>query len=319
MDLSTILTGAKTVAITGHVRPDGDCTGSTLALFNYIRNNYKDIEPHIYLEETDPSFKFLCGINEIKHEPDTDKVFDVFFVLDCSTSDRIKPFIDMFNSAKKTVCIDHHVSNDGSFAEFNEIKGDASSTCEVLYELLDEKLINKDIAECLYTGIVHDTGVFKYECTSEKTLTIAAKLITYGFDFTSIIDNSFYARTFEASKALGIVLSKSVLFDDGFGIYSILTPEELKETNASASDLGGIVEQLRLTKGVEVAIFIYPGDGCKKVSLRSKKLIDVSVIASKYGGGGHIRAAGFSSYKGYDEILQDVCDCIKESIDKNGV
>lgn len=319
MDLDQILKNAKNVGITGHVRPDGDCTGSTLALYNYIRTNYPKTCPKLFLEETDPAFNYLKGIDEILHEPVKDAGFDVFFVLDCATQDRIKPFIDMFNAAAKTVCIDHHVTNEGIFADINEIQPDASSTCEVLYGLLDESRINRDIAECLYTGIIHDTGVFKYECTSEKTLNIAGRLINYGFDFTSIIDNSFYARTFEASKALGIALSKSVLFDDGFGIYSILTPDEVKEVNAAPSDLGGIVEQLRLTAGVEIAALIYSGDGAKKISLRSKKTVDVSGLAAKYGGGGHVRAAGFTSFKGYDEILKSIFDYVKEEKEKANV
>ncbi len=179
MDLRSILENAKTVGITGHVRPDGDCTGSTLALYNYIKKYFKDIDPFLFLEETDPSFNYLKDINEIKHEPVKDMTYDVFFVLDCASEDRIRPFSDMFKNAVKTVCIDHHVSNKGGFADFNEIQPDASSTCEVLYGLLEESLIDKDIAECLYTGIIHDTGVFKYECTSEKTMNIAGKLILH--------------------------------------------------------------------------------------------------------------------------------------------
>ena len=244
MNLKAILENVKTVGITGHVRPDGDCTGSTLALFNYIKTNFKNVEPVLFLEYTDPAFDYLNGINEIKHEPVKGAEFDVFFVLDCATIDRIKPFAEMYETSKKKVCIDHHVSNAGSFADVNEIQPEASSTCEVLYGLLEEDKITKDVAECLYTGIIHDTGVFKYECTSDKTLSIAGKLINYGFDFTSIIDNSFYARSFEASKALGIALSKSVMFDEGFGIYSILTPEDVESVKAKPSDLGGIVEQL---------------------------------------------------------------------------
>ncbi len=319
MNLKAILENVKTVGITGHVRPDGDCTGSTLALFNYIKTNFKNVEPVLFLEYTDPAFDYLNGINEIKHEPVKGAEFDVFFVLDCATIDRIKPFAEMYETSKKKVCIDHHVSNAGSFADVNEIQPEASSTCEVLYGLLEEDKITKDVAECLYTGIIHDTGVFKYECTSDKTLSIAGKLINYGFDFTSIIDNSFYARSFEASKALGIALSKSVMFDEGFGIYSILTPEDVESVKAKPSDLGGIVEQLRLTSGVEIAVFIYPGDGAKKVSLRSKKMIDVSRLAESYGGGGHVRAAGFSSFKGYDEILESVFKYVKDEKEKADV
>ena len=306
MDLAGILQKAGSVAITGHVRPDGDATGSALALYWYIRENFPGVEADVYLEETDPSFNYLRGIDKIKHEPDTLKHYDVFFVVDCATIDRIKPFAALFAATPVKVCIDHHVSSDGDFADFNEIRPDASSTCEVLYGLLDKDKLSKDIAECLYTGLVHDTGVFKYECTSPETMRIAAKLMEYDFDFTKIIDDSFYARSFEAGKALGIALEKAQYFCDGYGIYSILTPADIQESKAGKSDLGGIVEQLRLTGGAEVAVFIYPGEGEKKISLRSKKKIDVAAFAKAHGGGGHIRAAGFSSYKGYNEIMDEI-------------
>ena len=306
MNIDEILKDKKNIAVTGHVRPDGDATGSCLALYMYIKNNFKDTEVDIYLEETDPAFDYLSGIDDIKHEPDPLKKYDVFFVLDCATSDRIKPFASVYESAGLKVCIDHHVSSEGDFADINEIDPEASSTCEVLYRLLDKKKINKDIAECIYTGLVHDTGVFKYESTSPATMRIAADLMEYGFDFTRIIDESFYSRSFAAGKALGIALDKAEYFCDGYGIYSILTPADIQETGAGKQDLGGIVEQLRLTGGSELAGFIYPGEGEKKISLRSKKVVDVAAFAKAHGGGGHIRAAGFSSYKGYNEIISEI-------------
>ena len=305
MNLTAILENANKIAITGHVNPDGDCTGSTLALYRYICINYPNIEVDLYLEETNSSFNYLAGIDSIKHEPDTEKIYDVFFTLDCASEDRIKPFAICYKNSKLKVCIDHHVSNSGAFADENVIKPDASSTCEVLFDLLDYKKLDVEIAKCLYTGLIHDTGVFKYQSTSPHTLNIAARLIEFRFDFTSIIDDTFYSRTYNAGRALGYILSKSELFLDGYGIYSIFTPEEMEEFKISSKELGGVVEQLRLTEGVEVAMFIYPGNGAKKVSTRSKAHIDVSKFAEMFGGGGHIRAAGFSSYKGYKDIVND--------------
>ncbi|MBS4900553.1 MAG: bifunctional oligoribonuclease/PAP phosphatase NrnA [Clostridiales bacterium] len=305
MDLTAILENAKKVAVTGHVNPDGDCVGSTLALYRYICLNFSNIQTDIYLEKPNNDFNYLAGIDEIKHEPDTEAEYDVFFTLDCASEDRIKPFASCYKKSRLKVCIDHHVSNSGIFADENEIRPSASSTCEVLFDLLDHEKIDTEIAKCLYTGIIHDTGVFKYQSTSPHTLNIASRLIEFGFDFTSIIDDTFFSRTYNANKALGIVLSKSELFLDGYGIYSILTPEEMESVNVPANELGGIVEQLRLTAGVETAMFIYPGAGAKKISMRSKKHIDVAAFAGMYGGGGHVRAAGFASFKGYKEIIDD--------------
>ena len=307
MDIAEILKGKKTVAITGHVRPDGDATGSCLALCQYINKNFPDIKADVYLEETNPDLNYLKGIDSVRHEVVDLMSYDVFFVLDCANIDRIKPFASLFEAAKTRVCIDHHVSSDGDFAEFNKIEPDASSTCEVLYRLLDKDKIDRDIATCLYTGIIHDTGVFKYESTSPETMMIAADLMSHGFDFTKIIDDGFYARSFAAGKALGKALEKAQLFCNGYGIYSFLTSDDLEESGAGKQDLGGIVEQLRLTGGSELAVFIYPSEGEKKVSLRSKREIDVAAYAKSHGGGGHVRAAGFSSDKEYDEIIKDIC------------
>ena len=112
MILSDILKDVKSVGITGHIRPDGDCTGSVLALYNYIVENMPETDVDLYLEQPGSEFYYLKNIDKIKNTPE-DKKYDVFFVLDCSSLDRIEPFISCFNNASKTVCIDHHVSNTG--------------------------------------------------------------------------------------------------------------------------------------------------------------------------------------------------------------
>lgn len=166
MILSDILKDVKSVGITGHIRPDGDCTGSVLALYNYIVENMPETDVDLYLEQPGSEFYYLKNIDKIKNTPE-DKKYDVFFVLDCSSLDRIEPFISCFNNASKTVCIDHHVSNTG-FTDLSKIEPQASSACEVLYGTMDADKISRNVAECIYTGIIHDTGVFKYSCTIKE-------------------------------------------------------------------------------------------------------------------------------------------------------
>ena len=301
MNVIEELKGAHIVGITGHVRPDGDCTGSTLALYNYLRKNVPDMDVSVYLEQPGEEFSYLSGYADIKNTLEADKRFDVFVVLDCSSLDRIEPFAGGFEGAVKTICIDHHISND-SFADVNEVKPAASSACEVLYDTLEPDKIDKAVAECIYTGIIHDTGVFKYSCTSCHTMEIAGKMMQMGIDYSEIIDNSFYKKTYVQNQILGRALLESVLFYDGRCIFSSVTKDEMDFYGVTGKELGGIIEQLRLTDGVEVAIFLYEsGDNEYKVSLRSKKDIDVSVIATSFGGGGHVRAAGFLA-KGSDII-----------------
>ena len=294
MILSDILKDVKSVGITGHIRPDGDCTGSVLALYNYIVENMPETDVDLYLEQPGSEFYYLKNIDKIKNTPE-DKKYDVFFVLDCSSLDRIEPFISCFNNASKTVCIDHHVSNTG-FTDLSKIEPQASSACEVLYGTMDADKISRNVAECIYTGIIHDTGVFKYSCTSKKTMEIAGEMMEKGIDYSDIIDNTFYKKTYVQNQILGRALLESVLFYDGKCIFTTVTMDEMEFYGVTGRELGGIVEQLRLTDGVEVAIFLYQtGEEEYKVSLRSKKKIDVAAIATQFGGGGHVRAAGYTA------------------------
>ncbi|OKZ92959.1 MAG: DHH family phosphoesterase [Eubacterium sp. 36_13] len=311
MILSDILKDVKSVGITGHIRPDGDCTGSVLALYNYIVENMPETDVDLYLEQPGSEFYYLKNIDKIKNTAE-DKKYDVFFVLDCSSLDRIEPFISCFNNASKTVCIDHHVSNTG-FTDLSKIEPQASSACEVLYGTMDADKISRNVAECIYTGIIHDTGVFKYSCTSKKTMEIAGEMMEKGIDYSDIIDNTFYKKTYVQNQILGRALLESVLFYDGKCIFTTVTMDEMEFYGVTGRELGGIVEQLRLTDGVEVAIFLYQtGEEEYKVSLRSKKKIDVAAIATQFGGGGHVRAAGYTAKGSVYQIINSIGELIEK-------
>ena len=311
MILSDILKDVKSVGITGHIRPDGDCTGSVLALYNYIVENMPETDVDLYLEQPGSEFYYLKNVDKIKNTPE-DKKYDVFFVLDCSSLDRIEPFISCFNNASKTVCIDHHVSNTG-FTDLSKIEPQASSACEVLYGTMDADKISRNVAECIYTGIIHDTGVFKYSCTSKKTMEIAGEMMEKGIDYSDIIDNTFYKKTYVQNQILGRALLESVLFYDGKCIFTTVTMDEMEFYGVTGRELGGIVEQLRLTDGVEVAIFLYQtGEEEYKVSLRSKKKIDVAAIATQFGGGGHVRAAGYTAKGSVYQIINSIGELIEK-------
>lgn len=311
MILSDILKDVKSVGITGHIRPDGDCTGAVLALYNYIVENMPETDVDLYLEQPGSEFYYLKNIDKIKNTPE-DKKYDVFFVLDCSSLDRIEPFISCFNNASKTVCIDHHVSNTG-FTDLSKIEPQASSACEVLYGTMDADKISRNVAECIYTGIIHDTGVFKYSCTSKKTMEIAGEMMEKGIDYSDIIDNTFYKKTYVQNQILGRALLESVLFYDGKCIFTTVTMDEMEFYGVTGRELGGIVEQLRLTDGVEVAIFLYQtGEEEYKVSLRSKKKIDVAAIATQFGGGGHVRAAGYTAKGSVYQIINSIGELIEK-------
>lgn len=305
------LAGVRTVGMAGHLRPDGDCVGSCLGLYTYIKHNYSDIDIDLYLEPIADKFMFLKYADEIKHEYVEGKEYDLFISLDSSSLDRLGEFVPYFENAKNTLCIDHHVSNT-SFAAHNIVFPKASSASEVVYTLLEEEKVDYDTACALYLGIVHDSGAFKYSNTSAKTMNIAGKLMEKGIPFTNIIDNTFYTKTYVQNQILGRALLESVLFYDGKCIFSVVKKNEFDFYNITSKDLDGIVEQLRVTKGVECAIFLYEvGELEYKVSLRSNEIVDVSAIATYFGGGGHIRAAGFNMKGNVYDVINNISEQIE--------
>lgn len=305
------LDGAKTVAITGHVRPDGDCAGSTLGLYNYLKENMPQLEVDIYLEPIEKSFMFLANSADIKHSSDGDKIYDVFVVLDCGDLGRVATFtVDLIHNAKKTICIDHHVTS-LNFADINHVLPQIGSASEVLYELLDSDKISKEVAECLYLGMIHDTGVFKYQSTTKRTMEIAGILMEKGIDFTKIIDDTFFRKGYLQNKLLGQALLDSELLLNGNLISSYLPLKTLNKYGVPGRELGGVIDQLRFTEGVQVAMFIYDlPDGSAKVSLRSVDYVDVNKVANEFGGGGHIRAAGFTIKMPITEIVNKVSELV---------
>lgn len=306
--------GASRIGISGHRRPDGDCVGSCLGLYNYIKDVYPDKEVTIYLEHIKQEFRFLRHADTINHSFTDQKGHDLFVVLDCGDEDRLGDYAIYLKKAKNIFCVDHHISNKG-FGDDYIVIPDASSTCEILFEQFDYDKISKSCAEALYMGIVHDTGVFKHTNTSRKTMHIAGDLIAKGLNTSHIIDDTFYRKTYAQNQILGRALMESVLLFEGKVIYSIVTKDMLKFYGLTGADLDGIIDNLRMTEGVECAILMYQiGLDKYKISLRSNDFVNVSEIASGFGGGGHIRAAGCTITGLTKNILDKLLVPIKEQM-----
>ena len=283
---------AKTIGISGHRRPDGDCVGACLGLYNYIKDVYPEKDVTVYLESIKEEYKFLRYSDTVNHSFTDQKELDLFVVLDCADIDRLGDYGVYIKKAKKVFCVDHHISNPG-FGDFCIVEPEASSTCEILFEQFDYDKISKSCAEAIYMGIVHDTGVFKHTNTTRKTMHIAGDLIAKGLNTSHIIDDTFYRKSYAQNQILGRALIESIQLLDGKILFSIITKNMLQFYGVSGADLDGIIDQLRMTEGVECAILIYEiGLHKYKVSLRSNDYVNVSQIASGFGGGGHIRAAG---------------------------
>lgn len=312
--IEEILDGVKTMGIAGHIRPDGDCVGSCMALYLYIKENYPEIQADVYLDHPKPVFHHIDCIDEIKMQADGPKTYDLFVTCDVSARDRLALAGDYFEQAGKTACIDHHVSNKG-FAEENYIRGEVSSACEVLYGLLDPEKVGRSVATAIYTGMAHDTGVFQYSSTSPETMRIAGKLMETGFDFSRIIDESFYQKTYLQTQIMGRVLAESIMLLDGRCIVGCVKKKDMDFYGVEGKDLDGIVSQLRLTQGVEVAMFLYEVQSqVFKVSLRSNGAVDVSKIAVYFGGGGHMRAAGCDLSGSMYDVINNVSEQVEKQL-----
>lgn len=282
---------AARIGIGGHTRPDGDCVGAVLSLQMYLRKCLPSADVKVFLERPSDIFREIKGFEEIESGFPEEEPFDVFFSLDCD-AERLGGAQKYFQAAGKTINIDHHISNPGA-ADVNYIRPEVGSTCELIYDLIDTDKLDRDMAMAIYIGMIHDTGVFQYSNTSPATLEKGAKLITYGFDFPRIIQETFYQKTYVQSHIMGRVLMESIRFLDNRCIVSCLEKKIMDFYDAEPKDLEGIVNQLRNIKGIQCAIFMYQiGVLEYKVSLRSDETVNVAEVAAHFGGGGHARAAG---------------------------
>lgn len=305
---------ANTIGITGHIRPDGDCVGSTTALYGYLKKVFPDKEIRLFLEKPAEIFDCISYVSAIESDYPSLPAMDVFFVLDC-VPDRTGEAQKYIEAAQKVINIDHHITNENGSGDVNCVNPKASSASEVLFELLEEKYLDTEIAKAIYIGIIHDCGIFHYSNTSPRTLEIAAKLLKYGFDFPKIIDETFYEKTDFQNQIMAKAVLDRELFAEGKCIVSHVTREEMLSKGISTKDFDGIVNQLRMTKGVECAVFMYEIESNQyKISMRSNRYFDVSKVASFFAGGGHVRAAGCTVEGDYENVKKQLLSQILEKL-----
>ena len=297
----------RTIGISGHVRPDGDCVGSCMAMYLYLKKAMPDARIDVFLGDFSESLrKNIAGTEYIRkgYETDVEK-YDAFICLDCEST-RLGDASLLFDKAERRINIDHHVTNPGS-GTANYVVPTASSACELVYNVMDPSLIDEPIARNLYIGMVTDTGVFKFSNTSRSTMEIAGRLLEYGFDFPAIVQEVFFEKTYVQQQIMGRALVESVRFMDGRCIYSVLGRQTMELYGAVSSDTDGISSQLVDTEGVVCAIFLYEiQPSSYKVSMRSTGEVDVAKIAAVFGGGGHSRAAGFTISAEYHDIINRI-------------
>jgi phosphoesterase RecJ-like protein len=299
--------------ITTHEGPDGDALGSTLALQEALTQLGKD--SIMFLAEKEfplpLEYRFL-PLQEVFHEAPADLADRTVIFLDCGNIDRMP--VDWLRDGKRMLNIDHHHDNT-RFADVNLVDVDASSTAEIVFGIC-RRLgvdITGSIAQALYVGLITDTGQFMYENTDARTHRVAAELIESGVDVNGTF-RRLYERVPEAKlKLIARALGRIDRRLDGALSTTYLSADDYAATGADETLTEGIIDFVRGIEGTAVAAVVRDKpDGnraARKVSLRSTDgSVDVSQIARKMGGGGHRRAAGFSTDRSYDELVEFLSD-----------
>ena len=308
--LESLIEKAKNICILGHTRPDGDCLGSTLGWKNYILGRFPEKEVTVFLMEANNKFAYLPGFSEIRHDIPKDE-YDLAIICDCGVYERLGEYGRLAKNAKERYVVDHHITSSGEEFPHHTILPDASSTCEISFDLMDERYFTKEVATCIYTG------VFKYSSTSSHTMEIAGKCMDKGIAFSSIIDDSFYMKTVNQQRVTGKVLLEGKLYMEGRIFASSLSMKDMESFSVDQKDVDGIVSVLRETKEVDGVIFLYEvGNNTYKVSLRSNNTaLDVSTVAAHFSGGGHKMAAGCSLKGDVNSILEKIIAELRKQTD----
>ena len=323
--LKALISTPKKIVITTHRGPDGDAMGSSLGLFHLLKqlgHTVNVITPNKYAEFLHwlPANKdvIIYEGNEVAADEITAEC-DMIFLLDFSDLRRIDPFNKTISKSTATkIMIDHHQDPDRDIANLIFSDTTACSTAQLVYEIIDamgmKTYLNKEIAESLYTGIMTDTGSFKYPSTTAKTHNIIAELITAGAENSKIHDLIYDNSSANRIKLIGYCLNrKLILYPKNNSAIISLTAEELKQFKFKKGDTEGIVNYALAIKGINFATFIAEKDGLVKLSLRSKGNIKVNEIAKEhFQGGGHTNASGAISQVSVDDTI-----IILEKIIKN--
>lgn len=288
---------AENIAIASHVNPDGDNLGSSLALRRSLELYGKDVEV-IAIDPIDDYLKFLPELDHYK-EASRDK-YDLFIIVDCSEFDRIGHATEIATRSNKTIVMDHHVGGKIN-CDLNMIFETSPATCEIVYELIDrlDLPMDKTIGTLLFTGLCTDTGRFMYSNVSEYTFKAAGKLITEGVDYEYIYKNLYQSQPVSVMQFHNEIIDNAKFFDKK--AFAIASKDLVNKHGVQMGDAESIVNKLRDLKEVNVSMIVKEyDDGEYKVSMRSKTT-DVAKVARENGGGGHIKASGFSIF---DESLE---------------
>ncbi|MEW5923826.1 MAG: bifunctional oligoribonuclease/PAP phosphatase NrnA [Candidatus Zixiibacteriota bacterium] len=316
-DIETLIKDAQSILISAHIDPDGDSLGTQLALRRYLIGLDKKVR--IINQGPIPGkYKFLPDIEEVKsiNGYDSDEKFDLAVILECRDVERTGEVKNLLNGSTKIINIDHHPDNTG-YGNVACLDDKASAVAEILTEYFLEIKhdMDADAATQLYTAILTDTGRFRFNSTSRRTMEIAGRLIELGADPRHISDSVYYSLDESTMRLIGKVFSRMEFYDSGRICLIAIDNEMIRTTDFNSADTEGMAEYTLFGKRVQAGGLLREmRPGHTKVSLRSRVQFNVGALAHRYGGGGHKNASGFHIDLPLDAALEQVLNDLKEVV-----
>ena len=303
---------ANDIVILTHECPDGDAVGSALAMYLTLKKLGKEVD--VIIPEYSNVFKFLPGADEIKKEGKQES-YDLAISLDVTGISRLNGFAKYFEDAKVKIQIDHHQVNE-MFADYNFVNP-ASPACAQNLIFIIEQLgveIDKEIGTCLLTGIITDTGGFKYEGVSAETFEFTSWILAEGVNVSNVYKKVMQMKSRANFELKKLIMNRMEFLCNNKVAFTYITLEDEKNVGAMPGDNEGLVELGRDIEGVEVSILLREKQNGYKVSLRSNYYVNVSDVCVTFGGGGHIKAAGCDIQGSLEEVKEKIISEVEKNI-----
>ena len=301
---------AKSIVLLTHENPDGDAVGSSLAMYEALKQMGKE-NVDVIIPEYPRTYTFLPNVDKVKKEG-REENYDLAIALDSATIKMLNGWSNYFEEAKTKIVIDHHSTNT-MYGDLNYVNPDSPACTQILltiFEYFGIEITN-EIGKCILTGIITDTGGFQYVSTRPETFEFAARLLKSGINVSEIYKKAMNTKTranFELRKR---AIDRMEFLEEGKISFTYITKQDIEEIEATSDDHEGIVDEGRCIEGVEVSIFIRETEKWYKVSLRSNEYVNVSDVCLIFGGGGHKHAAGCTVTMPIEQAKEKIINQIK--------
>src|SRR3954471_699784 len=305
---AAVIEGSPLVTLACHVTPDGDALGSMLAMHLLCRSQGKSSvaswpEPFVVA----PHYTYLPGLHVVTKPNDFPEAPPVMVTFDCGSLDRLNELAEPAREAGELIVVDHHATNE-SYGSVNVLDADAAASAVMVYRLA-QRLgwpLTRDVAICLYTGIVTDTGRFQYSNTSPDVLEIATELSRFGLPIADMSRQLFEEHRFAYMQLVAAVLQRAELDAERRFVATWITRNDLERFGVELDEAEGLIDLVRRTAEADVSCVLKESADGTKVSLRSVTDFDVAAVAMKFGGGGHRAAAGFTGPPPLPEVVEAI-------------